>query len=163
MVLIRIAGSFLATFLVSACAAPLWGQAVASAQISGSIIDSTGATVAGAKVTVTQNATQQVRTTLSGSDGAYVLPSLPVGPYQFEVQAVGFNTYVQTGIHLEVSNDITLNVTLRVGEMKQQVEVTANASMVETQSTCVSPERVASSIHQLTIATNDRAVDVTKC
>ena len=137
MVLIRIAGCFLATFLLSACAAPLWGQAVASAQISGSIIDSTGAAVAGAKVTATQNATQQVRTTLSGSDGAYVLPNLPVGPYQFEVQATGFNTYLQTGIHLEVSNDITLNVTLRVGEMKQQVEVTANASMVETQSTAV--------------------------
>jgi hypothetical protein len=138
MVSMRIAGSLLASFLLTACAAPLWGQAVANAQLSGSVVDSTGAAVPGAKVTATQNATGQVRTTFSGTDGAYTLPNLPVGPYQIEVQAKGFTTYLQTGIHLEVSNDLTLNVTLSVGEVKQQVAVVANATMVETQSTAVS-------------------------
>src|ERR1700733_4289887 len=137
MVSMRIAGSLLASFLLTACAAPLWGQAVANAQLSGSVVDSTGAAVPGAKVTATQNATGQVRTTFSGTDGAYTLPNLPVGPYQIEVQAKGFTTYLQTGIHLEVSNDLTLNVTLSVGEIKQQVAVTANATMVETQTTAV--------------------------
>src|SRR5580693_2219195 len=106
MVSTRIGVSLLASLLLTASAAPLWGQAVANAQISGSVVDSTGAAVPGAKLTATQNATGQVRTTLSGSDGSYVLPNLPVGPYQLEVQASGFTTYLQSGINLEVSNDV---------------------------------------------------------
>ena len=136
----NILASVLAMTLMTAITgsvSPLWSQAVASAQISGAVTDATGAAVPGAKVTATQTDTRQERTTVAGTDGAYVLPNLPVGPYQLEVQANGFTTYVQTGIRLAVSNDVTLNVTLRVGEMKQQVEVTANASMVETQTTSV--------------------------
>jgi len=133
----RLVGSFLALYLLAACAAPLWGQAVANAQISGSVVDSTGAAVPGAKITATQNSTRQARSTVSGSNGAYVLPDLPVGPYQLEVQAAGFTTYLQTGIRLEVSNDVIVNVALSVGEIKQQVAVTANATMVETQTTSV--------------------------
>ncbi len=133
----RLAGSFVALFLLSGCTASLWGQAVASAQISGAVADTSGAAVPRAQVTATQTETHQVRSTSSGADGSYVLPNLPVGPYQVEVQASGFSTYVQSGIRLEVSNDITLNIKLTVGEMKQQVEVSADASMVETQQTSV--------------------------
>ncbi|HKS95096.1 MAG TPA: carboxypeptidase regulatory-like domain-containing protein, partial [Terriglobia bacterium] len=116
---------------------PLWGQTGASAQISGLVSDPSGAVVPNAKVTATHVATGLVRTTLSGSDGLYELPNLPVGSYRLEVQAAGFESYVQTGIQLEVSSNVTLNVTLRVGEAKQQVEVAANATMVETQTTSV--------------------------
>lgn len=130
-------GTLLAVFVLTAWVSPLWGQAVANAQISGVVVDASGAAVPGARVTATQTDTQQERTTVAGADGSYVLPNLPVGPYQVEVQASGFTTYLQTGIRLAVSNEITLNVTLRVGEVKQQVEVTADASMVETQSTSV--------------------------
>jgi len=134
----RVAACLLASFLVTASCTPAWGQAVANAQISGSVADASGAAIPRAQITATQTDTHQMRTVASGTDGAYVLPNLPVGPYQVEVQANGFSTYVQSGIRLEVSNNVTLNITLRVGEMKQQVEVTANAGMVETQSTSVS-------------------------
>ena len=127
----------LAVFLFTASFSPVRGQAVASAQISGVVVDSSGAAVPGAKIIATQTETHLARTTVSGADGAYVLPSLPVGPYHLEAQASGFTTYVQTGIRLEVSNEVTVNVTLRVGEIKQQVEVSSNASMVETQTTSV--------------------------
>jgi len=126
-----------AIILLTVWGAPLWGQTGASAQISGLVSDPSGAIVPNAKVTATHVATGLVRTTLSGSDGLYELPNLPVGSYRLEVQAAGFETYVQTGIQLQVSNNATLNVTLRVGEAKQQVEVAANASMVETQTTSV--------------------------
>ncbi len=105
--------------------------------MSGSVVDSTGAAVPGAKVIATQTATRQVRSTLTGSEGAYVLPNLPVGPYQLEVQANGFTPYLQTGIRLEVSNDVSVNVTLKVGQIQQEVAVVANATMVETQTTSV--------------------------
>jgi hypothetical protein len=130
--------SLLVVLLLTAPVARLWGQAVANAQISGVVVDASGAAVPGAKITAKQTETQQERTTVAGTDGSYVLPNLPVGPYHLEVQASGFTTYLQTGIRLEVSNEVTVNITLRVGEVKQQVEVSADASMVETQSTSVS-------------------------
>ena len=66
-----------------------------------------------------------------------MFPDLPVGPYRLEAQLSGFNGYVQTGIRLEVSNNISINIALKLGEVKQQVEVTANANMVQTQTTSV--------------------------
>ena len=124
-------------FLLAAGSTPLWAQVGASAQISGLISDPTGAIVPKAQVTATQVSTGMVRTTASDPDGLYVLPNLPVGSYKLEVQAAGFTTYVQTGIRLEVSNNVTINVTLKVGQALQHVEVTSNATMVQTQTTSV--------------------------
>lgn len=116
----------------------LSAQAVASAEISGVIFDASGAAVPGAKVTATQTNTGAVRTTVSGSDGSYALPNLPVGPYTLRVAAHGFSEYLQSGIVLQVANNVTQNVTLRVGSVAQQVQVNANASMVQTQNASVS-------------------------
>jgi hypothetical protein len=116
---------------------PLWGQAEAGAQISGAVTDPSGAAVPRAKVTATQTDQGLVRNTLSGPDGTYVLPDLPVGPYQLEVQAPGFRTYLQTGIRLQVGENPTINVGLQVGQISQEVEVISNAKMLETQTTSV--------------------------
>jgi Carboxypeptidase regulatory-like domain len=117
--------------------AQLSGQTGASAQISGLVSDQSGAVIPNAKVTATQVETGLVRTTMSGPDGNYVLPNLPVGSYRLEVEASGFNTYVQSGIRLQVSNVVAINIQLKVGEAKQHVEVMANAAMVQTQTTSV--------------------------
>jgi hypothetical protein len=136
----RITGTVLAIpiFFLTAHHTPLWGQAVASAQISGQIADPSGAAVPRAKVTAIQTETKLVRTTVSGQDGSYVLPNLPVGPYRLEMQAAGFQTYLQTGIQLQVSDNPTINVSLQVGDVTRQVEVSAGAIMVQTQSTSLS-------------------------
>lgn len=123
--------------LLAVGVAPLWAQAGASAEISGLVTDPSGGVIPNAKVTATHVATGLVRTTLSGSDGLYVLPNLPVGSYKLEVEAGGFERYIQTGIILEVSNNVTINVTLKVGQALQHVEVAANATMVATQTTSV--------------------------
>ena len=117
---------------------PGYAQAVANAQISGLVTDSSGAAVPSAKITATQTDTGLIRTTFSAPDGTYLLPDLPVGPYKLEVQLSGFNTHIQTGIRLEVSNNVTINITLKVGEVKQEIEVVANANMVQTQTTSIS-------------------------
>jgi hypothetical protein len=116
--------------------AQVWGQSALS-QISGTVHDPNGALVPGAQVTVTQTATGLVRTVNTGSDGAFVLPSLPVGPYRMTVAKEGFTTYVQSGIVLQVDSHPEIEATLNVGSIAQQVEVQANANMVETQSTSV--------------------------
>src|SRR5581483_2056594 len=64
--------------------------------------------------------------------GSFVLPNLPIGPYRVEASLPGFRTFAQTGIVLEVNGNPTLNVTMEVGQVSEQVEVQANAALVET-------------------------------
>ena len=109
--------------------------AQASSQIQGTILDSTGAAVPGAEVKATQAATGAVRTVNTGADGAYVLSNLPIGPYRLEVSKQGFANYVQTGIVLQVATNPTIDVSLKVGNVSEQVQVEANATLVETQAT----------------------------
>lgn len=134
-------GGLLTIVVVLLVSAPLnlaWGQAVSTAQISGTITDPSGAPIPGAQISVTQTETGLTRQVQSGSDGSYLLPELPVGPYKLQVEAKGFGTYVQTGITLQVSDSPKVNVTLRLGQLTEQVQVSADASMVKTDTTAVS-------------------------
>ncbi len=116
----------------------LFGQAVNFAQIQGRISDATGAAIVGAQITASQFNTGLVRTTVSGSEGNYTLPNLPVGPYQLKVTATGFRNYLQTGIVLQVGETPEVNVKLVVGSVAETVEVRANAAMVETHDNAIS-------------------------
>src|SRR5712691_7831683 len=90
--------------LVSALAGiSVWGQG-STAQISGTVKDSTGAVLPGAEVTATQTETGITRNTISNETGSYVLPNLPIGPYRLEASLPGFRSFVQTGIVLEVKS-----------------------------------------------------------
>jgi hypothetical protein len=113
-------------------------QAVSNAQIHGVIVDSSGAVVPDAQVKATQTETGQLRNTVSTSDGSYVLPDLPVGPYTLEITRQSFRNYIQSGIILQVGNNVQINVTLQVGITSQEVQVQADAAMVETQDTSIS-------------------------
>src|SRR5438046_1012745 len=79
------------------------GFAQATAQISGTVRDQTGAVLPGVEITATQSETGISRTTISNETGSYVLPNLTVGPYRLEVSLPGFHTFVQTGIVLQVN------------------------------------------------------------
>src|SRR5262249_4586772 len=113
----------------------LWAQG--TAQITGSVNDSSGLAVPGADVKVTQTATGLVRTTTSGADGGFVLTNLPIGPYLLEISKDGFTKYVQSGIVLQVAATPTIDATLEGGSVTEQVRVQADAALVETHSTGV--------------------------
>ncbi len=115
----------------------IWGQAVSTSQIAGSVQDASGAAVPDAIVVATQTATGVVRTVTTAATGNYVISNLPVGPYQLEVTKEGFAKSVQNGIVLEVDTNPTINVTLKVGSINEEVSVTADAAMVETHNTGV--------------------------
>ena len=66
-------------------ASAIWAQAVSTSQVSGTVQDATGAAIAGAQVKLTQTETAQVRTTVTGPDGSYLIPNLVIGPYRLEV------------------------------------------------------------------------------
>jgi hypothetical protein len=114
---------------------PVWAQG--TAQISGTVRDSSGLAVPAAGIKVTQTATGLVRTAASGPDGGYVLPNLPIGPYALEVTKEGFSKYVQSGILLQVDSNPTIDAALKVGSVNEQVLVQADAALVETHSTGV--------------------------
>src|SRR5919201_1497539 len=80
----------------------IWAQA--TAQISGTVNDSSGAVLPGAEITATQTETGIARMTISNETGSYVLPNLPLGPYKLEISLPGFRTFVRTGIVLQVNS-----------------------------------------------------------
>src|SRR5881397_3078352 len=118
--------------VVSLVCTQAWAQA--TAQISGTVRDPSGAVLPGVEITATQTDTGIVRTTVTNETGSYVLPSLPLGPYKLEAALSGFRTFVQTGILLQVNSNPVINPTMEVGQVNQTVEVQANAAQVETRS-----------------------------
>src|SRR5665213_1440561 len=125
---------------VIACAlscTSLFGQAAAVSQIGGTVRDSTGSVIPVAKITVTQTDTGLKRTADSGGDGAYLLPSLPIGPYRLDVVKDGFSSYSQSGIVLQVGSSPTIDISMQIGAVSQEVKVEAAAAMVETSSSGV--------------------------
>src|SRR5579872_1633051 len=105
-----------------------------NATLNGVVSDPTGAVVSDARVTAINSGTGLQRAVVSGADGAYSFPALPVGNYQLTVEKPGFSKYVQSGITLGVGQTADVPVTLHVGDITQQVTVSADAELVNTQS-----------------------------
>ncbi|MEO8370376.1 MAG: carboxypeptidase-like regulatory domain-containing protein [Candidatus Solibacter sp.] len=100
--------------------------------IRGTVLDASGSTVAGAKVTVTNTDRNQVlRTLTTDVTGSYSALILPVGTYAIRVEAKGFKTEDRTGIVLNVSDDLRHTFNLQVGAITETVEVKADAVSVE--------------------------------
>jgi len=91
-----------------------------------------GAVVDGVEVTVTQTDTGVTRTTTTDATGSYTLANLPLGPYRLRASKAGFEVYVQTGIVLQVGSSPTIPVSLRLGDVNQQISVEAATTAVET-------------------------------
>jgi hypothetical protein len=127
--------TLLLVFVCALASVSVWAQG--TSQIQGIVTDATGSTIPGAEVKATQTDTGAVRTVTSGADGVYVLPNLPIGPYSLEVSKTGFTTYIQRGIVLQVASNPTVDVKLNIGAVTEQVQVEANAALVDTQGTSV--------------------------
>ncbi len=112
-------------------------QAQSTAQIHGTVQDPSGAAVPAAEVKAVQVDTGVTRSVVSEADGGFVLTNLPLGPYRLEIGKPGFATFINTGIVLEVGSDPAVTITLKVGATNEQVNVEANAALVETRSTGV--------------------------
>ena len=108
----------------------LFGQ-YTSQQFSGFVRDSSGAVVAGAKVTVRQTATGFTRTAESAESGYYVITNIPIGVYEISAEAQGFKKYIQKDVTVTVGSKPTVDITLEIGQLTESVTVTADAAMVE--------------------------------
>ena len=118
----------------------LYGMVVASVafgqanlgRISGSIMDSSGAAVVCAKVTVTDANRGISRALVADGAGEYSAPNLLPGTYTIRAEFAGFQVVERTNILLEVGKDIRVDLTLPLGEESQTVDVTASAPVVDT-------------------------------
>ena len=106
--------------------------AQATAQITGTVKDSSGGVLPGANVTATQTDTGFKRDVVSDTDGLFLLPALQIGPYRLEVSLQGFRTSIQTGIVLQVNSNPNVPVVLELGTVQEAITVTANTQTVET-------------------------------
>src|SRR5215471_9565834 len=110
----------------------------ATASISGTVQDPTGAAIPGASITVKNVGTAFTRTVISDDQGRYVAPELPIGEYEVQASLAGFQTVVRRGISLTVGSQRVVDLTLPVGQTEETVSVTGEISQVETTSSSVS-------------------------
>jgi Carboxypeptidase regulatory-like domain/TonB dependent receptor len=114
--------------------------------ISGTVADPSGAALVGAQVQATNAGTSLSQSSISDSNGRYVITTLRPGTYDVQASMAGFKTVVHTGIILAVGNTLVSDFTLPVGQVSQTVNVEANVTRVETQdstvSTLVSPQQM---------------------
>jgi hypothetical protein len=110
----------------------LTAVAQSTATLQGTVTDQSGAIVANAKVTVRNQATGVERTVQTDSDGNYQVAALPVGVYRVDVQAGGFGHQVASNVIVEVSRIVVQNFQLKVGDVTQEVNVTADSQTIET-------------------------------
>ncbi|MGC2173761.1 MAG: carboxypeptidase-like regulatory domain-containing protein [Candidatus Sulfotelmatobacter sp.] len=103
--------------------------------LTGVVRDSSQAVVAGAKVTITNSQTNLSQSTTSAADGSYHFLALAAGTYKLTATAPGFRTYSTNEITVQVNDQLKLDITLKVGTVAEQVDVTVNLVHVETEST----------------------------
>src|SRR5262245_42036941 len=112
-----------------------WAQA--TAQINGTVADSSGGVLPGVTVVAIQTETGFRREAVSDEAGAYSLLNLPIGPYRLEATLAGFRTYTQTGVVLQVNSNPVIPVRMELGSLEETVSVEASAPLVETRNPAV--------------------------
>ena len=112
----------------------LWVAQVASAQLSanlsGVVTDPSGAVLSHANVTARNVDTGFSRSTVTDQAGRYQLVALPVGRYEVRVKKDGFAEGIRTGIVLAVGQDARADLSLRVGQVSEELKVTGDAALV---------------------------------
>lgn len=109
----------------------LWGQSF-TAGLRGTITDSSGAAIPGAKVVVTEAERNVPHPTTTDAGGRYFVTALPPGGYTLSVEASGFKKFVQQNFTLVVSQQATIDVQMEVGDLSSSVQVTDAPPLLNT-------------------------------
>jgi hypothetical protein len=130
-----------------------WGQT--TGRFSGTVKDQSGATVAGAKITLTNQATNISRTTNTDADGNYHFPLVEVGVYSVTVEHAGFKKAVQSDLTLELNQNGRADVTLELGSTNDIVQVTSELPQVDTTGAVLGKVENTKRIEDLPLADRD--------
>jgi len=128
----------------------------ATGKITGVVTDPGGAVVPGAKVTVTNTATNISRETTTDASGSYQVLQLPIGSYTASAQAPGFEQVtVQSKNPLEINQTLRMDVHLEIGRVSNTVTVESGASLVETENQTVGATVTGQAIFELPLNGRD--------
>jgi len=109
-----------------------YGQEV-TGTIGGRVLDANGAAIVNAEVAITHIETGAVRKARTDGGGTYLIPSMRIGEYSLSAVHPGFKKAVRNGVELHISDHLDIDLQLQVGEMTQEVTVSASVSQVETE------------------------------
>src|SRR2546425_2415513 len=123
--------SAIVVFIALGTTCLVFGQ-TSTATIVGVVRDTSGALVPGVSITVKHVDSGLTRTVMTGENGGYTVPLLPVGPYEISTSMPGFKQDVRRGINLVVGQQAVIDLTLEVGANAEQVTVTEEAPLVNT-------------------------------
>lgn len=121
---------FAAAIFLAITSCRVWAQSYGT--INGTVTDPAGAALPRATVTVTNVANGQSRTVMTNQDGLFVMTSLKPATYTITVEQKGFKKVTQSNVVLQVSQSLTLNIPLTVGNVNEQVTVEADLDQVDT-------------------------------
>ena len=128
---------------------------VAGATLSGTVSDSSGAAMPNATVSIKNTATGVARDVTTDAAGFYSAPNLLPGTYEVTVSATGFETRVESNLSLAVGEERGLNPIMQVGQVTQQIKVTAAAATVQLNSSELSAEVNATTVRELPLNGRD--------
>jgi hypothetical protein len=117
--------------------APVLFSQTFTGTILGTIQDSSGAVIAGAKVSARETQTNVVRTASSNELGYYELPLLPPGTYTIESEHTGFKKYSRANLKLDIGQRMEVGIALTPGDVTETVEVTAESPLLQTTTSSV--------------------------
>lgn len=109
-----------------------YGQAV-NATLTGTITDTSGASVPNAKVTLTETGTNVSRTAETNESGNYTFPTIPPGTYAVAVELAGFKKSTRAGVDVLVNSTVRVDLVLQPGNITESIEVAANAAILQTE------------------------------
>ena len=133
----RIASIIVALLILVALSSSASAQVTGGA-ISGTVTDEASAAVAGATVSILNVAKGETRTATTNERGFYSVPNLVPGNYDVTVSASGFSTAVQKNLLIEVGQEVTTNIQLKIGDVSANVEIATETAAVNTTSSILS-------------------------
>ncbi len=119
------------------------------ATLVGTVTDASGSALPNAKVTIIEDATGQRYEVTSNENGEYIRPALKPGTYSVEAEVAGFKKGIQHGFALTAGDRTAINIQLSVGDMTQSVEISAEAPLLQTESTILGQDIAAKQVSEL--------------
>ena len=118
--------------LCSICCVTAWAQQY-TGSVTGAVTDPSGAVVPNARLRLVDEQKGFSFTAVSDSSGGYVIRAVPPGTYRLSVEAQGFHAETQSGIKLDVSQNVTVNFSLQIGAVNQTLQISEAAPLLSTQ------------------------------
>src|SRR5579859_7024474 len=147
----RLSMAILLGLSLAAFSTPVTGQAVNGA-FAGTITDSTGAAVSGAKVTITEQNQNVSRSATTNDSGFYSFPDVPPGIYKLTVEKTGFKTVVRPNLDLPVSNTVHVDLVLQPGSVSETITVEVLIPPLQTDSAQTGADLAATQAVDLPVA-----------